>query len=108
MDPHVIVPLVLFACVTYAFKAVLDAALRYRLVRVGTSEEMVRAVFDGEALRHRTTTLRWGVVLTAVGLGFALIDVLGWREPSPGSIGAVVAATGLGNLIYFLLQRRFS
>ncbi len=108
MNQHILVPIVLFACVTYAFKAALDAALRYRLVRTGSSEAMVRAVFDGEAAQQTRLALRWGVVLTTLGIGFAIVQALGWNDVTPGSVGIVLAATGIGHLVFALLARRLA
>jgi hypothetical protein len=42
----------------------------------------------------------------AVALGFGLIDLLGINEVTPGAIALLLGATGLGNLAYYLLERR--
>lgn len=106
MDAHIVVPLALFACVTYAFRAVLDAALRYRLLRMGSSPDLVRAILDGEERQRRIVALRWGIVLTALAIAFALIKALGWNEVSPGVIAVLAATTGLGNLAFFTVSKR--
>lgn len=106
MDPHVFVPLALFACVTYAFKAILDATLRYRLLRAGGSPDLVRAILEGEERQRRVASLRWGLVTTAIGLGFGIVKVFGWTEISAGVVAVLAVATGVGNLAFYVLCKR--
>ena len=47
MDKNIIVPALLFICVTYAFKLLIDARLRWLLMRSG-SPETVQALLRGE------------------------------------------------------------
>jgi hypothetical protein len=106
MDVHIVVPLALFVCVTYALKAVLDAALRYRLFRAATSPDVIRAILEGEDHQRQGAALRWGIVSTCLALGFALIRFLGWNEISSGVVAILAAAIGLGNLALFAVFRR--
>jgi hypothetical protein len=106
MDVHVVVPLALFACVTYALKAVLDAALRYRLLRAAVSSDVIRAVLEGEDHQRKAVALRWGILSLSLGLGFGLIALLGWKEVSAGVVAILAAAIGLGNLVLFAVIKR--
>jgi hypothetical protein len=106
MDVHVVVPLALFACVTYALKAVLDAALRYRLLRAAVSSDVIRAVLEGEDHQRKVTALRSGILLLSLGLGFGFIALLGWKEVSAGVVAILAAAIGLGNLVLFAVVKR--
>jgi hypothetical protein len=106
MDVHVVVPLALFACVTYALKAVLDAALRYRLLRAAVSSDVIRAVLEGEDHQRKAVALRWGILSLSLGLGFGFIALLGWKEVSAGVVAILAAAIGLGNLALFAVIKR--
>jgi hypothetical protein len=108
MDTHIVVPLALFACVTYALKAVLDGALRYRLLRAGGSPDVIRAILEGEDHQRQRAALRWGIVSTSLAVGFALIKLLGWSEISSGVVAVLAAAIGLGNLAFFAVSRRLN
>lgn len=105
-DVHVVVPLALFACVTYALKAVLDAALRYRLLRAAVSSDVIRAVLEGEDHQRKVVALRWGILSLSLALGFGFISLLGWKEVSAGVVAVLAAAIGLGNLVLFAVIRR--
>jgi hypothetical protein len=104
----ILVPIALFLCAAYCFKALIDAAMSYRLVRMGNSPEIVSAVFQSLAAHRRMESLRWGLVLVALGGGFALIQQLGWREVNPGAIAILLAGTGLAQLCFFGLSRKLT
>jgi hypothetical protein len=106
MDAHIVVPLALFACITYALKAAMDAALRYRLLRAAASPEVLRAVLDGEDRHSRLVALRWGILSLSLAFGFGSIALLGWKEVSANVIAILAAAVGLGNLALFAVMKR--
>jgi hypothetical protein len=101
-----LIPIVLFLSIAWTIKAVLDARVRRQMVESNGSEELVRSILEGEETRRRHGSLRWGIVLLALGIGFAAVDLQGVQEVTPGVIAALLVATGLGNLAYFLAARR--
>lgn len=105
-DLEFLIPIVLFVSIAWTIKAVLDARVRRQMVESNGSEELVRSILEGEETRRRHGSLRWGIVLLALGIGFAAVDLQGVQEVTPGVIAALLVATGLGNLAYFLAARR--
>ena len=77
-------------------------------MNAGGSAELVNSVLRDEEQRRRHSSLRWGIVLLSVGLGFGLIQWFGWQEVTPGLIAVLAGATGLGNLVFFAISRRIS
>jgi hypothetical protein len=106
MNFEVLIPISLFVCIAYAIKVVVDARVRHRMVAAGGSEELVNSVLRDEELRRRHSSLRWGIVLLALAVGFGLIQWFGWREVTPGMIAVLAGVTGLGNLVFFALSRK--
>lgn len=104
--PGILVPITLFVCIAYAIKVVVDAHVRRKMVESGGSQELLRSILEGEEVRRRHGSLRWGVVLVALAVGFAVIEALGWTEPTPGIFAVLLGATGLGNLAYYFAARR--
>jgi hypothetical protein len=108
---HEWVAISLFVCVTYAFtflvKALIDARARSLLMREGSSDaDALRALIAAEERQRRFGVLRWGVGLVAIATGFALIEMIGWREVTPGAIAVLAGTLGLGQLaLYFLSSR---
>lgn len=106
MDLGILIPISLFICVTYAIKVVVDARTRSRMIGAGGSEELVNALMRDEEQRRRHSSLRWGIVLLSVAVGFGLIQWFGWHDVTPGMIAVLAGATGLGNLAFFAIARR--
>ena len=105
MDFDLLIPITLFVCVTYAIKALLDARTRGKLIAANGSEELIRSLVQNEEQQRRHASVRWGVVLVCLAVGFALIDFFGWEEVTPGAIAVLLGATGVGNLASFAISR---
>lgn len=106
MKLDLLIPITLFVCIAYSIKAVVDAYARRRIIESHGSEELVRALLEGEATRRRQASLHWGIVLLAVAAGFGLVGLIGTDEITPAGIALLLGATGIGNLGYYLLERR--
>ncbi|MFC3714622.1 DUF6249 domain-containing protein [Luteimonas soli] len=106
MNFDILIPITLFVCVAYAIKAVVDARVRRQMVESNSSEALVQSILEGEELRRRHGSLRWGIVLVALAAGFAIVQGSGWTEPNAGAFAVLLAAVGLGNLAYYAVSRR--
>lgn len=106
MDSNLLVPITLFVCIAYSLKTVVDAYTRRRIIESRGSEELVRSLLEGEATRRRQASLHWGSVLIALAAGFGLVELTGADHVTPGVAALLLGATGLGNLAYYLLERR--
>ena len=105
---RVLVPIVLFVCATLAFKALLEAVIRMRLMRLGQSETSLRVLLDTDRFQRRAGALRSGIALVALACGAALIEAFGWRDVTPGAVAAVVLPMGIGELLFYFLSQRES
>jgi hypothetical protein len=106
MNFEALIPISLFVCIAYAIKVVVDARVRQRMVAAGGSADLVDSVLRDEELRRRHSSLRWGIVLVALALGFGLIQWFGWQDVTPGMVAVLAGATGLGNLASFAISRK--
>lgn len=104
MDKNIIVPVGLFVAVVYTIKLLVDARMRYLFFKAG-SPDTVEALFRGEEHMRRMGTLRWGVVLLALGLGLAVAAKMDWPATSLPSLALWVCTLGLGNLVAFVASR---
>ena len=102
---HTIVPLALFACITYAFRVVVDAIMRYRMLREPGTEDLLRSMLQGEQTDRRLSSLRWGLLATALALGFGVIAAAGIDGVTPAAIAILLAGTGISQLTYFAITR---
>ena len=104
--PRIFVPIALFVCALLAFKALLEAVIRMRLMRPGQSDTALRAMLDADRFQRRAGALRSGIALVALACGCVLIEAFGWRDVTAGAVAAVVLPLGLGELVFFFLSQR--
>jgi hypothetical protein len=105
---HVVVPVALFVCALIAFKALLEAVIKLRLMHLGRSEPSLRALLEADIYQRRSSALRTGIALIALACGAGLIEAFGWSDVTPGAVAAVVLPLGLGELLYYYLTQRDS
>jgi hypothetical protein len=105
IDVH-LVPIVLFVCIAFAIKAVLDARVRGKLIAANSSEELIRSMLVSEQQRRRYDSLHWGVVLICLAVGFALIEAFDWKDATPGAIAVLLGASGVGELMFYIVARK--
>ena len=55
-----------------------------KLIAANGSEEMIRTLVQNEEQQHRHTSLRWGIVLTSLAVGFGSIEYFGWDDVTAG------------------------
>lgn len=106
MDITVLIPITLFVVIYLSIKAVVDARSRRILVQSHASEDILRALLDGEETRRRQASLRWGVILVALAAGFVALEAIDWKAPSPLAFAILLGATGIGNLAAYFISRR--
>ena len=103
-----LIPIVLFHLYHLRDQGGGRARFRHKMIGAGGSEELIRSMLQGEEVRRRHASLRWGIILVALAGGFALIQQSDWHELTPGMIAVLAGATGLGNLIYFAIARKLT
>ena len=106
MNFELLIPITLFVCIAYSIKAVVDARVRKQLVASNGDPSLVRSILEGDETARRLASLRWGITLLALALGFGIVDLRGWQEITPGVIAVLVGALGLGNLASFAASRK--
>lgn len=106
MNFEPLIPVTLFLCITYSIKAVVDARVRKQMVASNGDPSLVRGILEGEETARRLSSLRWGITMLALALGFGIVEGRGWEEITPGTIAVLVGALGLGNLAFFAISRK--
>ena len=106
MNFELLIPITLFACIAFSIKAVVDARVRKQLVSSNGAPDLVRSILESDEVNRRLSSLRWGITLVALSIGFAIVEAAGWREVTPGVIAVLVGAVGIGNLGSFAASRK--
>jgi len=106
MDFAIFIPIVLFICIVLAIKVIVDAKVRKQIAEANPSEELVKTMLLADEQSRRLSALKWGLVLTIVGIAFGLISALHLSSESPGAYGLLIGAAGVGMLAYHALANR--
>ena len=111
MDKDVVVPVVLFLCITvgivYIVRLLVSTRQRIKMLQVCSSTELVQSVLHAETHRYQMSALRWGVLALMEAIAFGIIQALGWTTINPGVVAVLLGAFGLGSILCFVLGRRF-
>lgn len=106
MEFGLLVPITAFICVVWAIKIIVDSRLRRRLAETNASEDLIRSMLTADEQGRRLSALKWGLVMTLLGLAFGLISALHLDSQNPGTWGLLIGAAGIGMLAYHALVNR--
>ena len=106
-----LVPIALFVAVAYAIvgvtRIISEGRIRRRLVESGASPELVAALAAAPRLDPGLYgSLKWGLVIGAVGVALIIIQFLPYRENDPITFGLLLVFGAAGLLAYYAIARR--
>ena len=107
MEFGLLVPITAFICVVMAIKVIVEARLRGRLADTNASQDLIKSMLVADEQARRLSALKWGLVLTLVGVSFGLISALKLDSQDPGTWGLLIGAAGVGMLAYHGLVNKF-
>ncbi|MFA6985859.1 MAG: hypothetical protein WC213_06600, partial [Arenimonas sp.] len=95
-----------FICIVMAIKIVVENRLRRRLAETNASEDLIKSMLLADEQSRRLSALKWGLVMTLLGLAFGLIIALQLDSDNPGTWGLLIGAAGVGMLAYHGIVNR--
>ncbi len=106
MDFEILIPITLFICIVMAIKVVVDSRFKRRLAETHASEDLIKAMLTADEQSRRVGALKWGIVLTLIGLAFGLIDMVNLQPDAPATWGLLIGAAGVGMLGFHVISNR--
>ena len=100
MDFAILIPITALVSIVMAIKIIVDSRLRRRLAETNASDELIRSMLQADEQGRRLSALKWGLVLTLIGLSFGVISALNLDSDNPGTWGLLIGAAGIGMLAY--------
>ena len=112
-DTGSLVPIAFLLTVAFTLvglaKAISDVRIRRRLIDAGAAPELARVIAGAPKEDPGLySTLKWGMVLGAVGLGLILIQFLPYRSGEPIVLGVILVFAAVGLLTYYASARRLT
>jgi uncharacterized membrane protein len=105
----IIVPLALFWMIAALARTIAETRTRRRLIETKASPEFAAAVMTearGDAALH--DSLKWGLVVGAIGLALIVVQFLPYRPDEPIALGVVLVFGAAGLLGYYVAARRLT
>lgn len=107
----VLVTLIIFYFVAYIVRISYENRTRQRLIDKGLSEEQIKGINIIGSAPEGPSSLKWGIVSTAVGLGLflriLLNDIIRAELRDEFTLGLMLLLAGLSLIIYhFILRSR--
>ena len=106
MEFGLLVPLTALICTVMAIQVIVEARLRSRMAETNASEDLVKSMLVADEQSRRLSALKWGLVLTLIGLAFGLISAMHLDSQDPGTWGLLIGAAGIGMLVYHAIANR--
>lgn len=100
--PIIIVPAFFFAIV-YTIKVISDNRLKRLLISQNMSTDMVDKLFLQQPLPDTHSALKWGLVISSIGVAFCILQLLNFAPDEPISYGIVFLCGGAALLVYYAL-----
>ena len=99
------IPMVGFVCIAFIFKVVTDNRVRRRLAETHANEEMVRTMLEADERNQYESSLKWGLVILAIGVAFGLVDLFNLTPEDPSSFGLIIGSAGVGLLAHHFMRK---
>ena len=106
MEFGLLVPITAFICIVMVIKVIVEARQRSRIAETNASEDLVKSMLVADEQSRRLSALKWGLVLTLIGLAFGLISAMHLDSQDPGTWGLLIGAAGIGMLVYHAIANR--
>lgn len=104
-----VVPLGFFWALTALARTIADTRTRRRLIETKATAEQAAAVMaaaQGDTALH--DSLKWGLIVGAIGLALIVVQFLPFRSDEPISLGVVLVFAAAGLLGYYAAARRLA
>ncbi|RKX31015.1 MAG: hypothetical protein DRP46_04255 [Candidatus Zixiibacteriota bacterium] len=96
---------IIFPVIFMITRAFLDHYTRKRLIEKGLVGDEVKKFFENGADRYVSSSLKWGIVLTFIGISVVVMRLSSDYISSEMAIGIMLIAAGLGLLLYYFLAQ---
>ena len=103
MDMDFLIPIFIIGSIVYLIKSISDNRLRHKLIERGQLDENVKYLFMDRDLQCRFSSLKWGIVLIAIGCAFLLGQTFDRDLAETITIGSMFLLGGIGFLVYYFI-----
>ena len=107
MEPIIVVAII-FASILLFTKILSDNRIRNKLIEKGLVDENVKYLYSNRFEGSIPSSLKWGIVLTGIGLAFLIGQLVPVDIKEEMTISAMFLLAGLGLIVYYLIGKNMS
>jgi hypothetical protein len=103
----VLIVFVIFSSAAFVIKVISDNRIRRRLIEAGQVDEKIKYLYfrSGRRVIEPLSSVKWGMVLVAIGLALLLGQMFPYDITEMMTIGFMFLFAGLAFLIYYFIQK---
>lgn len=105
LNVGVIITGVIFLSLVAIIKITADTKLRQRLIEKDMVKEDIKYLYPAKS-GNAPTSLRWGMVLIAIGLAFIIGQLVNEFYQTEVTIGSIFFLSGVALVIYYQLAKK--
>ncbi|MBN2028610.1 hypothetical protein JW824_00040 [bacterium] len=109
---HAIIPVfivgIVFGSILLFTKHLTDSRVKNKLIEKGLVDENVKYLYGNRYDSAVPSALKWGIVLTGIGLAFLVGHLFPEELKEEITIAAMFLLAGLGLIIYYLISKHLS
>jgi hypothetical protein len=94
---------IIFPTMYFIIKVIFEYLTRKRLIEKGLVGDEIKGLFEFGSARYLPSSLKWGLVLTLVGVALVVMRLISDYIADEIVFGVVLIAAGAGLLIYYFL-----
>jgi hypothetical protein len=106
MDADIFIPISLFLVIGYIIRVISDNRVRHRLIEKGQVDDSIKNVFTENAEFKSLQSMKWGMVLIALGLALIIGQFMPYGIREEISVAGMFLFAGIALLIYYSVARR--
>ncbi|MEM9832680.1 MAG: DUF6249 domain-containing protein [Bacteroidota bacterium] len=107
-NEFVMIPIVvgiIFFSVVSIIRTITDYQLRRKMIQMGHVDPNSIAILKKQR-SSRMESLKWGLIILFIGIGFMIISLPGININSPLPFGIMAVCVAIGFLAYFVISKR--
>ena len=102
----ILITAIVFFSVVAFVKILVDARIRHKLIDKGMVDENIKYLYSEGLESHVPASLKWGMVLVGIGLGFIIGQLVPSRISDEVTVGSIFTLAGLGLILYYFIARK--
>lgn len=106
MNFEELIPITLFIVFGYIIKVISENRTRRTAIEKGLVDENLKYLYYDKLEMHLPNSLKWGIVLVALGVGLLIVRVVPSYHSNELAFGVMFLSAGVGLIIFYLLASK--